>query len=163
MTKTLILRDEVIQYPDEGDANYGESATFWAEEVTDILGNVSGPGDIATTEVTLTGTNDGTFTTGAITGLSFDTAYVQSVVIEGFVTRTFNDGITNTQVESFEVLGAYNGTELNISSEFSGDDTELEFTVTGGQIGYKYLNVDNTDSVTVKFKASAIVNSDFFA
>lgn len=163
MSKNLILRDEVIPYPDEGDSNYGENATFWAEEVSDILGNVSGPGDIATTEVTLTGTDDGTHINGTITGLAFDTAYVQRIEVTGFITRSYNDGLTATQVESFSIKGAYNLDKLNVSVDFSGDDSELEFTVTGGQFGFKYLKIANTDSVQIKFKATAIVNSDFFA
>ena len=162
MSKTLILRDEIYEYPDVGDSNYGEAATGWAKEATDILGNVSGPGDIATTEVTLTGTDDGTHINGTITGLTFDTAYVQRIEVSGFITRTFTDA-TPTQVEAITIIGVYNGSTLNVSVDFSGDDTELEFTVSGGQFGFKYLKVANTDEVKIKYKAVAIVSEDFFA
>lgn len=162
MSKTLILRDEIYEYPDVGDSNYGEDATGWAEEATDILGNVSGPGDIATTEVTLTGTDDGTHINGTITGLTFDTAYVQRIEVTGFITRTYTDA-TPDQVEEFTIKGSYNGSSLNPSVDYSGDDTELEFTVTGGQFGFKYLKINSTDQVKIKFKATAIVDADFFA
>jgi len=162
MSSTRILRDEIYEYPDTGDINYGEEASGWVEEATDILGNVSGPGDIPTTEVTLTGTDDGTHINGIITNLIFDTAYVQRVDITGFITRTFTDA-TPDRVEAFHSEGAYNGTSLNISTDFSGDDADLEFTVAGGQIGFSYLKIVNTDTVTIKYKASAIVDEDFFA
>lgn len=162
MSKTLILRDEVFEYPDTGDSNYGEEATGWAEEATDILGNVSGPGDIATTEVTLSGTDDGTYINGTVTGMVFDTAYVQSIEVNGFITRTFTDA-TPTQVEEFTIKGAYNGTVVNFSVDYNGDDCELEFGVTGGQFTFSYLKVANTDSVTIKYKGSAFVNEDFFS
>ena len=157
MSKTLTLRDEVFQYPDVGDSNYGEAATGWAEEATDILGNVSGPGDIPTTEVALVGTSDGTHTTGTITNLTFDTSFVQSIQVKGFITRTYSDA-TPTQVEFFTIEGAYNGTSVNYSVEFAGDDTDFEFTNSGGQFTFKYLDIVNTDTVTIKFNASAIID-----
>lgn len=162
MSKTLTLRDEVFPYPDVGDSNYGEAATGWAVEATDILSNVSGPGDIPTTEVVLTGTSDGTHTTGTITNMTFDTSYVQSIQIKGFITRTYVGNITPKQVEFFTIEGVYNGSSVNYSVEFAGDDTEFEFSNTGGQFTFKYLDVDNTDAVTVKFSASAIVDEEYF-
>ena len=162
MSTPRILRDEVYNYPDTGDSNYGEDASGWVEEATDILGTVSGPGDIATTEVTLTGTDDGTHINGNVTGMTFDTAYVQSIEVTGFITRDFSDA-TPTQVEQFTIKGAFNGTVLNFTVDYSGDDAELEFGITGGQFTFSYLKVVNTDTVKCKYEASAIVDSDFFA
>jgi len=82
--------------------------------------------------------------------------------VSGFITRTFTDA-TPTQVEAITIIGVYNGSTLNVSVDFSGDDTELEFTVSGGQFGFKYLKVANTDEVKIKYKAVAIVDSSFFA
>jgi len=161
MSKTLTVRDEVFKYPDVGDSNYAEEATGWAEEVTDVLTNVSGPGDIATTELTLSGTDTGTHIEGTITGMLFDTAFVQSIEVTGFITRTYTDA-TPDQVERFVIEGAYNGTTLNFSEEFVGDDTELNFTVTGGQFGFSYLKIANTDTVTIKFEGNAFINEGFF-
>ncbi len=159
MSTNLTLRNRIFPYPNTGDSNYGEAASEWAGEATDILGNVSGPGDIPTTEVTLSGSTDGTYTTGTITNLTFDTSFVQSIQVKGFITRTYTDA-TPTQVEFFTIEGAYNGTSVNYSVEFAGDETELQFTNTGGQFTFKYLDIVNTDSVTIKFTASAIVDSD---
>ncbi len=159
MSKNLTIRNRIFPYPTSGSSNYGEAATGWAEEATDVLGNVSGPGDIPTTEVTLSGTSDGTYTTGTITNLTFDTSFVQSIQVKGFITRSYNDA-TPTQVEFFTIEGAYNGTSVNYSVEFAGDDTDFEFTNSGGQFTFKYLDIANTDSVLVKFTASAIVDDN---
>lgn len=161
MSKDLILRDEVFKYPDTGDSNYGEAASGWAEEATSILSDVSGPGDIPTTEVTLSGTSDGTYTTGTITNLVFDTAYVQSIIVTGFIQRTYTDA-TPDQVEFFRLEGAYNGTSVNYSVEFSGDDTDFQFTNTGGQFTFKYLDIANTDSVVIKFSGKAVIDTEYF-
>jgi len=161
MSKDLVVRDEVFPYPVEGDNNYGEAATGWAEAITSIAAEVAGPGDIATTEVTLIGVSSGGYVTGDITNLKFDTAYVQSMNVTGHITRTYTDA-TPDQVEAFTIEAAFNGTVINFSSDFSGDDTELEFDVNGGQFRFKYLEIVNTDTVTIKFSASAKVDSDFF-
>jgi len=163
MPKDLILRDNIYPYPDQGDTNYAEAATDWAAEATDILGTVSGPGDIATTEVTLTGTDTGTHIEGDITNLVFDTSYVQRLEVTGFITRTFTDA-TPDKVESFVIEGSYNRTDINFSVRFDGgDDTEFDFTISGGQFGFSYLKIINTDEVKIKFSAKATIDESLFA
>lgn len=162
MSKKLIVGDEIFDYPDTGDINYGEEATGWAQEITSVAAEVRGPGDIPTTETILIGLSSGGYVTGDVTNLSFDTAYVQRVSVEGFITRTYTDA-TPTQVEAFVIEGAYNGSVFNITIEFAGEETEVEFDVSGGQFTFKYKEIANTDQVTVKFKASAQVDEGFFA
>jgi hypothetical protein len=162
MPKILIIRDEIIEYPVTGDNNYGEEATLFAELVTGVLAQISGPGDIPTTETNLLGISSAGYVTGDITNLSFDTAYVQSIIITGHITRTYTDA-TPTQVEAFSIEGVYNGTEINFSTDLSGDDTELEFDVNGGQFRFKYLEIANTDTVVAKFSAAAKVDESYFA
>ena len=162
MSKVRILGDEIYDYHETGDINYGEDASGWVESATEILGQFSGPGDIPLTEVTLTGTDDGTRINGTITNFSFDTAYVQSINASGFIRRDFLAAAD--QVEQFEVQGTFNGTELIASVTFTGDDTEFEFSIVGGQFNFSYLKLGaNTDTVSIKFSASAVVDEDFFA
>lgn len=161
MSKDLTIRDEIYPYPETGDSNYGEAATDWAEDVTDVLSDVSGPGDISTTEVILSGTSDGTYTTGTITNFNYDTNYVQNIEASGFITREYTDA-TPTEIESFRIFGNFNGSEIVFSVDYSGDDTDLEFTVSGGQFGFKYLDKVNTDQVTIKFKSKVIIDSEYF-
>lgn len=161
MTKIYVIEDEVFEYPDTGDINYGEEATEWAGEVTKVLGEIRGPGDITTTEVNLLGTDTGTHIEGLVTNLKFDTAFVQSIDVKGFITVTYSDA-TPDKVEQFNIYGAYNGTEINFSTEFSGDDTDLEFGVTGGQFTFKYLKNAAIDTVKIKYSATAKVDETFF-
>lgn len=165
MSKNLTISDEVFPYPVEGDNNYGEAATAWAEAATNVLATVSGPGDIATTQVTLSGTSDGTYTTGTITNFSFDTSYVQSIEASGFIKRVYSD--TTYIVERFDLKGIFNGTEIDFVPEFTSPDTNFDFTVSIGQFGFSYLDDDasgkTTSSVIIKFQAKAIVDSEFFA
>ena len=162
MSKKLIVGDEVYDYPDTGDINYGEDATGWAVDMTAIAAEVRGPGDISTTEVNLVGVLSAGYYTGDITNLKFDTAYVQSIQIKGFITRTFTDA-TPKQVEEFTIKGAYDGTVINYSIDYTGPDTEFEFTVTAGQFRFKYLDVTSTDQVVIKFSAKTQVDEAFFA
>lgn len=161
MSKNLIVRDEVYEYPDTGDINYGEEATGWASALTSIAAEVSGPGDIPTTEVQLIGTLNSGYYEGDVNRLVFDTSFVQRIEVKGFLTRSFDNG-DPTKVEEFEIKGTYNGSQFNITVEFSGDDTDVEFNTSGGQVTFRYLDVANTDQVRMKYNAKAIIDETFF-
>jgi len=158
MTKKLQVGDETFDYPITSDINYGEDASDWADAVTEALKTVQNPGDIPVTEAALVGTSDGTFTTGTIPGLNFDTSFVQRILVEGQITREFVSDPTD--VESFTVNGVYNGSEFKIAASYAGDDTEVELDVTGGQFTFKSLDDVNTTSITIKFKAKTIIDED---
>lgn len=158
MTKKLQVGDEFFDYPITGDINYGEDASDWADAVTEALKTVQNPGDIPVTEAALVGTSDGTVTTGTIPGLSFDTAFVQRIFVEGLITREFV--AAQTKVESFAVQGAYNGSDFNISVNYDGDDTDVTLDVTAGQFTFESVDDPNTTSITIKFKAKTIIDED---
>jgi len=162
MPKPLTVRDEIYQYPVEGDNNYAEEATGWAADITDVISQISGPGDIPTTEVNLLGTETSNVYEGNIPNFSFDTSYVQSIEATGHITRTYTDS-TPTKVEHFEIRGAYNDTDINFSAFFSGDDTDFEFSVVGGQFRFRYIGDPNQDIVKIKFSAKAKVDSGAFS
>lgn len=173
MSKKLIVGDEVYDYPDTGDGNYGENATGWAEDITSIAAEVRGPGDLPTQKTTnlKVGADDGDYITGTIKNLKFDTAYVQNLTITGFITRTYSD-VTPTQIESFTIKGSYDGTQINFTVDYSGKETELEFTVTAGQFSYRYLKLHpdqdtagptlKTDTIIIKFQAKTQVDEAYF-
>lgn len=158
-SKKLTIGSQVFDYPITGTGNYGEEATAWAEAASEVLAEVKGPGDISITETLLSGTLSSGYVTGNISGLVFDTSFVQRIYITGIITRTFTDvsGLPDL-VESFSIEGAYNGSEFNFSQIFDGDDTDVEFTVTGGQFGFKYLDVADTLQVSIKYKASTVID-----
>lgn len=153
MSKKLTVGSETFDYPTTGNINYGEEATGWSEAITDAVSEFFGPGDIKTTE-TLLANN----TTDDIAGLAFDTSFVQRITVEGIITRKFNS--SPTQVEAFSVEGAYNGTEFNITAEYSGDDTDVVLFMNGGQFRYTSADVADTSELTIKFKASTIIDEE---
>lgn len=141
MTKRLQIGKEVFDYPQQGTgAGYGEDATAWAEAVTGVLAEFSGPNDILLTQANLTNNSSGN-----ITGLVFDTGRVQHVNVEFLIKRTDLDN--KVKLESGEILGNYDGTDFVISINAVGDsgisievDNSGQFTYTsndlGAQVGY---------------------------
>ena len=159
MSIKLQVGTETYDYPETGDSNYGEEATAWAEAITEALKSVFGPADIPTTETTLTGIDNGNGTvTGNITGLVFDTSFVQEIEIKGIIKREYNT--LATKVENFNITGSYNGSVFNIAPVYVGDDTEVIIEVTGGQFTFtSNKNADDAlNGLTIKFKATAIVD-----
>jgi hypothetical protein len=165
MTKKLQVGDELFDYPVTGDSNFGEDATAWAEAVSDTLTEVRGPGDIPVSEVQLLGLS------GNISGLSFDTSFVQRILIEGIIIRTTivpnpepppaDPTITIRDVESFKVEGAHNGSDFNISVDYSGDDTQVTIDVVGGQFTFSTPENDSlTTTIIIKFKAKTIIDEE---
>jgi hypothetical protein len=138
MPKKLQVGDEIFDYPLTGDSNFGEDATAWAEPVS---------------EVQLLGTN------GNIAGLSFDTSFVQRILVEGIITRDVTD--EPRKVESFKVEGAYNGSEFNITADYAGDDTQVTIDVVGGQFTFETPENDSlTTTLTIKFKAKTMIDEE---
>ena len=155
MSKKLTIGSDSFDYPVTGSSNYGEEATGWAEAVTDAVSEIRGPGDISTTTKELIGLS------APIPELLFDTAFVQRIEVTGILIREFTEGSGKSrQVESFSVEGAFNGVEFNITQEFSGDDTQVSFSMIGGQFQFTSENVPDTASLRIKFKGKAIVDEN---
>lgn len=155
MSKKLTIGTQVFDYPITGSSNYGEEATGWAEAATDAIKEIKGPGDISTTETILVGLD------GFVSGLQFDTSFVQRISVTGIITREYTLASGKSrEVESFVIEGAYNGLEFNITQEFSGDDTEVEFYVVGGQFKFTSADVTDTLELKIKFSAKAVIDEE---
>ena len=162
-SKKLQIGNEIFDYPITGSSNYGEEATGWAEAATEAIKEIKGPGDISTTTKELTpneDNGDGT-STGFVQNLKFDTSFVQRISVTGIITRDYTivSGRTR-EVESFVIEGAYNGVEFNISEEMVGDDTRVELFIVGGQFKFTSVNDIDTQTLKIKFKASALVDEE---
>lgn len=153
MSKKLTVGNESFDYPITGTNNYGEGATDWAEAINSAVSEFFGPGDIRTTEAALANN-----TTADVSGLVFDTAFVQRIRIEGIITRKFNS--SPTQTEAFIIEGAYNTVDFNITVEFSGDDTEVDLFMNGGQVRYTSADVADTSEMTIKYSAKVIIDEE---
>jgi hypothetical protein len=153
MTKKITVGTESFNYPITGDSSYGEGATDTIVALAGAVGEFFGPGDIKTSETALA---DGT--TADVTGLSFDISFVQRIQIKGFITRTF---ISSPDVlEAFTIEGVLSGSEFVISKTYDGEDTEVVLFMTGGQVRYTSLSVADTNTLTIKYQASTIIDED---
>ena len=155
MSRKLVVNGTVFEYPTTGGYNWGEESSDWAAEVTEVLNTLSGPEDIQTSEATLS--NGGS---GNVTGLSFNASLVQQISIKAVVTRTFTDA-TPTRTEAFDMTGAYNGSSFVLgydSVSVESQDSGVSFDInSSGQVTYVANSVANTDSLIVKFNATAII------
>jgi hypothetical protein len=158
MSKKLTVGNESFNYPITGTNNYGEGASDWAESITDAVAEFFGPGDIRTQEQALTaGASNAN-----IPNLLFDMAYVQRVRIEGFVVRTTTGNIKTREAFVVEGISASNGTSLNISIEWIGDDTDIVLGTTGGQFTYTDAAdagvIADTTELKIKFAAKTQID-----
>lgn len=152
MSKKLTIGNESFDYPITGTNNYGEGASDWAEAATNAISEFFGPGDIRTSEAALANN-----TTADVAGLVFDTAFVQRIRIEGFITRNITSPV-EVRTEAFVIEGAYNGTDFGYTVEFSGDDTQVDLFMSGGQVRYTSEDVTNTGDMTIKFAAKVQID-----
>ncbi len=154
-SKKLQVGNDIFDYPITGSSNYGEEATGWADAITEAAKEIKGPGDISVSEDILIGLS------GSISGLQFDTSFVQRISVTGIITREYTIASGKSrEVESFVIEGAYNGVEFNITQEFAGDDTEVEFSVVGGQFFFNTITVDDTQELKIKFQGKAVIDQD---
>lgn len=158
MTKKLQVADESFEYPENGNINWGEDGTGWAEKVTEVIADIIGPDDILLTEAALT---NGQLTSAPISGLKFDVGRVQQVIVEGLITRTYTiPSGKPTEAESFKADGVFDGTTFTITTEYSGNtDTGVIIDVDNtGQFTYISEDKTDTDTFSIKFKGSAIID-----
>lgn len=153
MAKNLQIGSTIYEYPEPGEgAGWSEGATSWAEGVTDALATVQGPNDIILQTATLA---NGELDPVDVVGLSFDTGQVQHVTIEFLLIRSYTDA-TPTETESGTIIGNYNSSDFFISPDSVGD-VGVDFSITSvGQVQYVSEDRDNTQNLTIKFKARTI-------
>jgi opacity protein-like surface antigen len=149
MTKKLQIGNDIFDYPVQGDGNWGEEATAWAEAVTEALQNVQGPNDILITSAVLD--NDQS-TPAAIAGLQFNTTDVLSVRIEYFIKR---EG-TSTETEQGFVDANFDGVNWKSNQESVGDVGVIFTFDASGQVFYISSDFPGHTSSTIRFRARTI-------
>ena len=143
MSKTLIVNSIPFEYPEQGEQQpWGESATAWASEVTDLLNFVVGTFDKleAAAEIKEVQSTD-----ADISGLIFPSASVRSFVITGSISRQYTtatiSGITApfSIAEEFTLTGIYN-------------DTAATWTIQKENLGKAFVsfNIDSSGQVSYK-------------
>lgn len=153
MSIRLRLGDEVFDIPVVGDNNWGEQITLYLRKNSEIIATIQGPQDILLTEASL---SDGA-TNQPINGLSFDTSTVQQIKVEGLITRDFLVG--SPTVDSFSCEGIFDGSDFFIDTVFTGTDAKVKLDINAaGQFLYSAESVADTSNITIKFRATAIID-----
>lgn len=154
MSIRLVVVDKGFDYPETGNGEgWGEEATGWAEAVTETISSLVSNQDIPLSEALLINNSS-----GIINGMSFSASSTQRIEVTGVISRKYT-AISGTPEESeaFTTQGAYNGTDFLISIASSGDDTGVTMDVTSlGQFNYVAEDKTDTESITIKFKGTAI-------
>lgn len=160
MSKTLTVNNTPYEYPTPGDEpGWGEDATGWAEEVTDVLNDVLGSDDILETTFTI---DNNISTPTNVTGLLFSTATVRAAEIDYSVYRR-TDSSTSGNAESGKMTLIYDndaapGSKWSLVTYGIAGNAGVNFTITdAGQVQYESTNITGTNySGTMKFRAKAL-------
>jgi hypothetical protein len=153
MSIRLRLGDEVFDIPTVGASNWGEQITLYLRKNSEIIATIQGPQDILLTEAPL---SNGA-SSQPINGLSFDTASVQQIVVDGIITRNFLTGTPT--VDSFVCEGVFDGADFYIDTTFTGTDAKVKLDINAaGQFIYTAEDVTDTNSISIKFRARAIID-----
>lgn len=156
----MTVNNTVFQYPSPGDEpGWGEAATSWAQEVTDVLNSLLGPDDILETSFNI---NNNVSSATNITGLLFNTASARGAIIEYSIYRvsTLNpSGNAETGIMTLiydDSASAGNKWTLTIGNIAGGSGVHFSITDTG-QLQYTSTDIDSVGySGVVKFKARAL-------
>lgn len=157
MPQDLIVNNNTFAYPVTGDEpGWGEPATGWAAEVTNVLSELQGGNDIIQTSFNVANNISSPLD---VVGLIFNPAQVRSAVVEYSVYRTTD---TNELSETGELFLVYKnggtiGSKWSIGRMFFGDDSGIVFTMSdSGQIQYTSTNVTGANySGTMHFLGKA--------
>lgn len=144
MPTNLVVNNNNFAYPLPGDEpGWGEGATGWAVEVTDVLQGLQGANDIPQTLFDIA---NNISSPTMIVGLLFNPATVRSAVVEYSIYRK-TDTVGNEFAEKGTLELIYkNGGPINskwtIGRVFFGDDAGLLFTMSdAGQVLYTSSNI----------------------
>ncbi len=154
MTIRLVVIDKGFDYPDTGTGEgWGEAATDWAEAMSEAMNSIVSNQDIPLSEAVVVNGSS-----GIVNGMNFSASAVQRIEVTGVINRVYTALSTKAEeAEAFTVQGAYNGVDFLISLQASGDDTGVALDVTSlGQFEYVAEDKTDTESITIKFKGTAI-------
>jgi len=159
MARNLIVDNTTYVYPDPGeDPGWGESASDWAEAVTDVLASLLSSGDIL--ETTFNVANNISSPTN-VTGLAFNTGTVRSAVITYSIYRV-SSTTTSGKAETGTLYIVYDnsassGNKFLLTQEATGN-SGVTFDITdAGQFTYISTDIGATSySGTMRFTAKAL-------
>lgn len=176
MSKTLVVNSIPFEYPEQGEQQpWGESATAWASEVTDLLNFVVGTFDKLESAAEI---KEVQATNASISGLVFPSSSVRSFVLTGSISRKYTTATLPAGspapfsiAEEFTLTGIYNDTTATwtIQKESVGE-TFVTFDIdSSGQVSYQSENLTSGTlynltatagySGLLKYKASTLLKT----
>jgi hypothetical protein len=155
MAVTLIVNNTPFDYPEQGEQQpWGEPATNWAIEVTDVLSSLKGSSDILETSASV---SNGQLTPASIIGLFFDINTVRSFVVQGNISRQYGSG--SQKNEQFTIVGINNGSDFDIQQDGIGDAEVTLSILPTGQLQYTSSNLSSGLTGILKFRGIGILKS----
>ena len=174
MSKTLVVNSIPFEYPEQGEQQpWGESATAWASEVTDLLNFVVGTFDKLESAVEIKEVQS---ISADISGLVFPSASVRSFVLTGSVSRKYTTATLPAGspapfsiAEQFTLTGIFDDSSATwtIQKESVGESFVSFDINSSGQISYQSQNLTTLYSLTstagysglLKYKASTLLKT----
>lgn len=156
MAITLTINNIPFEYPEPGEQSpWGQGATDWATEVTNVLDSLKGSSDILETSAIV---ENNVSSPKDITGLAFSSTVVRSFTVTGNIYRISG---TTEYVEEFELSGMHTTSGGWVLSQTGMGDAEVLFSITpAGQIQYISSNLTSTPySGIFKFRGIALLTN----
>lgn len=155
MSKNLSVNGNNFSYPEAGDPpGWGEGASNWADEVTEVLNTLSNVNNVLETTFILT---NGQTTPANVTDLVFSTSSVRAAEIDYSVYITTD---SEELTETGKLVIAYSNVSgtWDIAQYALMDDSGIEFSIlNSGQVQYTTTTIAGTGySGTLKFKAKVL-------
>lgn len=160
MAITLTVNNKDFSYPQVSEEpGWGEDATGWAQEVTEVLESLAGPNDILQTTFTI---NNNISLATDIAGLLFNTAQVRAAFISYSLYRTTGSpsGSTAELAESGIITIVYKSFAATWNlTQVSNGNAGVSFSVTNtGQVQYTSTNVAGTNYAGImRFEADTLL------
>lgn len=146
MAITLIVNNTPFDYPEQGEQQpWGEAASGWASEVTNVLNSLKGPSDLLETSSTILSNK----TKEVIPNFFFDPETVRSFSVRGYI--YISDSIN----EQFLIEGINKGSSWDYTIEGFGNSSVKLEVENSGQVVYTSGVI--VGSGKIKFKGVAFL------
>lgn len=161
MAITLTVNGVDYEFPQQGDENWGEGVSSWAQAVTDELNNLVTEGDIELTTAPIANNQS---SSASVSGLSFAIATTKGAFVEYNIERS----VTGTRYsETGMLILTYSATtsSWDIARYHAGSSGPtidgVQFTISNvGSVGQVYYTSDNVSGSSyagnIRFRARVI-------
>ena len=159
MSIEVEIDNTIYKIPVYGENKWGENTTALLEAMALALASIVGPQDILIREAVLANNQS---TPAPIAGMRYDTSVVQASSTNGVIVRTFPSLLMiEPKQDTFVIESTSFQGKMEYSVRYTGSDAGV--TIIGqdnGQFLYVSTDVANTESIFIKFKGTAILDTE---